>query len=144
MDPVKWNTALRERPKPVKYYPILKATETVSQQVGEIAAAIQQMSTSSSELVGTMQTVSTIVEGNTLATEQMAGSSSELTQAVESIASVSEENSAAVEQVSASTEEVLAQVEQVASSAGSLMEMAKSLQRVVSQFSLDQSQSAVD
>jgi methyl-accepting chemotaxis protein len=115
---------------------ILKTTEKVNQQVGEIAAAIQHMSASSTELVGAMGTVSSIVEKNTAATAEMAVNSSELTQAVENIASVSEENSASVEEVSASTEEVLAQVEQVSSSAASLMEMARSLQKMVTQFSL--------
>jgi methyl-accepting chemotaxis protein len=115
---------------------ILKAAETVNQQVSEIAAAIQHMSASSTELVSAMETVSAIVGNNTSATERMAASSSALTQAVENIASVSEENSAAVEQVSASTEEVLAQVEQVASSAASLMRMAQGLQKIVAQFSL--------
>jgi methyl-accepting chemotaxis protein len=115
---------------------ILKAAETVNQQVSEIASAIQHMSTSSTELVSAMETVSSIVGKNTSATERMAANSSALTQAVENIASVSEENSAAVEQVSASTEEVLAQVEQVASSAAALMQMAQGLQKIVAQFSL--------
>jgi hypothetical protein len=115
---------------------ILKTADTVSQRVGEIAAGIRQMSLSSTELVGAMETVRSIVEKNTTATEEMAVKSSELTQSVENIASVSEENSAAVEQVSASTEEMLAQVEQVSSSSAAMMEMAKSLQKIVAQFSL--------
>jgi methyl-accepting chemotaxis protein len=115
---------------------ILKATETVRQQVGGIAEAFRQVSASSSDLVGAMQTVSSIVERNTHATEQMTSTSSELTCAVANIASVSEENSAAVEAVSASTEELLAQVEQVSSSAASLKEMARQLQMIVAEFSL--------
>jgi len=115
---------------------ILKSAETVSEQVEEIAAAIQHMSTSSTELVGAMRTVSLIVEKNTAATEKMAGNSSELTHAVENIANVSEENSAAVEEVSAASEQLLAQAEQVSSSAASLMGMAHQLQSVVAQFSL--------
>jgi methyl-accepting chemotaxis protein len=115
---------------------ILKTVETVSHQVGEIAAAVQHMNVSSGELVKAMERVSSIVEKNTAATEEMAANSSELTRAVENIASISEENSAAVEQVSASTEEVLAQVEQVSSSATALMQMARNLQNVVAQFTL--------
>jgi methyl-accepting chemotaxis protein len=115
---------------------ILKTAELVSQQVEEIATAIQHMSMSSTEMVHVMETVSSIVEKNTAAAKDMAANSTELTQAVENIASVSEENSAAVEEVSASTEEVLAQAEQVATSAASLMEMAKRLQKIVNQFSI--------
>ena len=80
--------------------------------------------------------MSAVIEENTAATEEMVANSPSCRQAVENIASVSEENSASVEEVSASTEEVLAQVEQVSSSASSLMEMAKTLQKVVARFSL--------
>lgn len=115
---------------------ILKAAETVNQQVDDIAQAAQQISVSSNELVVSMDSVSAVVEENTAATEQMSVSSNEVTEAVQLIASVSEENGAALEQVSAATEEMNAQVEEVSASAQSLAEMAKQLQNVVAQFKL--------
>ncbi len=108
----------------------------VYKQAEDAGEAAAKVGAAASELVEAVDSVSAVIEENTAATEEMAANSSELTQAVENIASVSEENSASVEEVSASTEEVLAQVEQVSSSAASLMQMAKDLQKVVSQFSL--------
>jgi len=113
---------------------ILKAVETVNQQVEEIAQAALHISSSSNELVSSMDSVSAVVEENTAATEEMSASSTEVTQAVEAIASVSEENSAAIEEVSASTEEMSAQVQEVTTSAQALSETASRLQQVVAQF----------
>jgi methyl-accepting chemotaxis protein len=115
---------------------ILVAAEAVNRQVGEIAAAAQQMDASANELVSAMDAVSAVVEENTAATEEMAAGAAEVAQAIESIASVSEENSAAAEEVSASVEEVSAQVEEVTASAQSLSAMAQELQALVSQFKL--------
>jgi len=116
---------------------ILQAVEVAHHQVGEIAAAAQQVEASSGELVGAMDAVSAVVEENTAATEEMAAGSTEVTQAIENIASVSEENNAAVEEVSAAAEEMNAQVETVSASAESLSEMARTLQELVAQFDLD-------
>ncbi len=115
---------------------ILVAAESVYKQAEDAGEAAAKVGAAATELVEAVDSVSAVIEENTAATEEMAANSSELTQAVENIASVSEENSASVEEVSASTEEVLAQVEQVSSSAASLMEMAKGLQKVVAQFTL--------
>lgn len=115
---------------------ILQTVETVHQQMEEIAQAIQRMDVSSRELVHAMETVNTVVEKNAAAGQEMAVNSNLVRNAMENVASISEENSAAVEEVSASTEEVLAQVEQVSAAASSLMDMAQSLQAVVSQFVL--------
>ncbi len=115
---------------------IIIAAEAVNQQVGDIAAAAQQMDASVNEMVGAMDSVSAVVEENTAATEEMAASAGEVSQSIENIASVSEENSAATEEVSATVEEVSAQVEEVTASAQSLAAMAQQLQALVSQFRL--------
>ncbi|MGB9591068.1 MAG: methyl-accepting chemotaxis protein [Candidatus Kryptoniota bacterium] len=115
---------------------ILKSAEAVSEQASQAAAAAQEMSALSSELVAAVDTVSAVIEENTAATEQMSANAGEVTQAIENIASVSEENSAAVEEISASAEELSAQVEEVAASAQSLEEMAQALNSLVKQFKL--------
>ena len=116
---------------------ILGAAESVNKQAEEAGTAAAKVSAAANELVGAVDAVSAVIEENTAATEEMAANSTLLTQAIESIASVSEENSAAVEEVSASTEEVSAQVEEVSASAAAMMEMARNLQRIVSQFKLN-------
>ena len=117
-----------------------QALEAAITEAGKVAGhnrdASDTMMGLNSEMVASLDKVSTIVEQNTAATEQMAASSSEVTGAIESIASVSEENSAAVEEVSASTEEVSAQVEELSANATQLGGLASDLQAVVSQFKL--------
>jgi methyl-accepting chemotaxis protein len=115
---------------------ILVSSESVSHQMGEIAAAAQEMSGAVSDMVSAMDTVSAIVEENTASTEEMAASADEVSQAFENIASITEENSAATEEVSATTEEVTAQAREVSSSAQTLNEMAQELQETVAQFKL--------
>jgi methyl-accepting chemotaxis protein len=111
------------------------------QKSGEtIAAAAAKMSRLAEQLVGSMDSVSAVVEENTAATEEMSAGSNEVTRAIENIASVSEENSAATEEVSASVEEMSAQVEEVTASAQSLAGMAQTLQELVSQFKLNEEQ----
>jgi methyl-accepting chemotaxis protein len=119
---------------------VLKAVQSVSKQVAEIAEAAQQMTVLSNELVTASDAVLGVVQENTQATEKMSSSSGEVTRAIENIASVGEENSAAVEEVSASTEEMSAQVEEVGASAQSLSEMAEALQQAVSQFKVSAEQ----
>lgn len=116
---------------------ILKAVETVNQQVEGIATAAQQMSASSNELVSAMVTVSTVVEENSAVTEEMAAGSSEVSQAIGNIASVSYQNSTAVEEMNTATKQVSAQIEEVTETAQALNEMALQLQAVVAQFRLD-------
>jgi phage-related minor tail protein len=81
-----------------------------------------------------------VVEENSAATEEMTANANEVSEAIADISSVSEENSAAVEEVTASAQEMSAQVEEVTASAQSLAEMAKTLQGLVSQFKLSDSQ----
>lgn len=116
---------------------ILETAASVYKRAEDVGKAAAKVRTAASELVEAVDTVSTVIEENTAATEEMSTNSSALTRAVENIAGVSEENSTAVEEASASTEAVLAQVEQVSVSAASLMEMAKGLQKIVAQFSLN-------
>ncbi len=115
---------------------ILKAISDVNEQAQAAMAAAHQMSAAANELVAAVDSVSAVVEENTAATEQMTANSDEVTHSIENIASVSEENSAAVEEVSASTEEMSAQVQEVTASAQSLADMAKTLQEIVSKFTL--------
>ena len=115
---------------------ILTAAKAVSEQAELAAFAGQQMNDLTTELVTSVNTVSSVIEGNIAATSQMAINSNEVSEAVESFASVSEQNSAAVEEVSASTEEMKAQVEMVSIAAVELREMAQSLQSIIQTFTL--------
>jgi len=119
---------------------ILIANEEVNRQVGDIAVAAQQMDALANGLVSAMDAVSAVVEENTAATEEMAANSSEVTQSIENIAGISEENSASAEEVAAAVEEANAQVEEITASAQSLSEMAQTLQQLVAQFTLPDTQ----
>jgi methyl-accepting chemotaxis protein len=121
---------------------ILKAAEDVLARATRTVEATSQMGQLITELVNTVDTVSSVVEENTAATEQMAAGSSAANHAIESIAAVSEENGAAIEEVSASAEEMSAQVEEVNASAQSLSDMAVNLQRICAQFKLKGAQAA--
>jgi methyl-accepting chemotaxis protein len=123
---------------------ILNSAEAVYRQSSQAAETAGRMRQASGELVGSVKSVSRVVEENNRATSDMTARSSEVTQAIENIASVSEENSAAIEQVSASTEEMTAQVAEVTASAQTLADMARSLQEVVAKFQLDQDAVLID
>ena len=64
---------------------ILSASEDVSGQMEQIAAASQQINASASDLVNTIGGVSTAVESNTAATEQMAAQIEEVTASTQSL-----------------------------------------------------------
>ena len=115
---------------------ILKAAEEVYRQAEQADQGAGKMRTASSQLVASVDEVSTVVEGNMAAINVMTAGMADVTHAIENIAAVSEENSAAIEEVSASASQMSSQVEEVTASAQSLMEMAKSLQGIVQQFSL--------
>jgi len=116
---------------------ILTAAESVRHQADTTLAASNQMSQAATELVTAMEAVAAVVKENTSSTAEMASESAEVAQAIENIASVSEENAASVEEVSASAEEMSAQVEEVTASVESLAEMARVLQALMSQFTLE-------
>lgn len=108
---------------------ILASIEAINRQVGYIATAAQEMSASSNQLVGSMDTVLTVSEENMASTEKMAINSAEVTRAVENIASVSEENTAAVEELSASAEEMSAEATEVTKATQELNDLAVELQQ---------------
>jgi methyl-accepting chemotaxis protein len=97
----------------------------------------EMMADLNAKVVGSLDSVTAVVEENTAATEEMSASAESVTRAIENVASVSEENSASVEEVSASSEEMSAQVEELSASAQSLNEIAQTLQQLVAQFKLD-------
>jgi methyl-accepting chemotaxis protein len=112
-----------------------------SQKSGEqITEAAFKMTAQANDLVGAMDTVSSIVEENTAATEEMAAGSTEVIQAIENIASVSEENSATLEEISASAVIMNNQVEEVTASIQYLSMMAAGLENLVSQFQVNSSE----
>ena len=115
----------------------IKTNAIGGEQIGkDIAAAAEKMNALAGDLVGAMDSVSSVVEQNMLSTENMLKNAGEVSRAIENIASVSEENSAAVEEVSASTEEMTAQVEEVTASAQTLEGMAQKLRQIIDQFKL--------
>lgn len=115
---------------------ILKSVQEITQQVTQIATEAQNMEKVANELVGSIDSVSAIIEENSAATEEMATNAGELTQAIENVASVSEENSAAAEEVSASAGEVNLQVAEMASEAAGLYALANQLLEAVARFQL--------
>lgn len=115
---------------------IQTVVSTVSQQMADLARAVETMGAGRDALLETMAQVVAIVEENTAATERLSLSSEQVLSAVQDVSAVSEENSAAVEEVSASAEEVSTRVEQTVMAANSLAGMAESLEREVSHFQL--------
>jgi methyl-accepting chemotaxis protein len=115
---------------------ILIAAEAVLTQAQEAGSTTKKVQIAAADLVGAIETVSSVVTENKTSTGAMASHSSQVVQAFENIASVSEENSAAVEEVSASAEEMSAQVEEVTNSVQNLVEMASDLNQIVDRFKL--------
>jgi len=115
---------------------ILTATEAVTRQATLAAQAARKMESAVDNLVGSVDSVSAVVEENTAATEEMAASSMEVSMAVENIAEISQETSSSVEEVTASAEEMAAQVEEVNESSRQLAELARSLQNVIARFKI--------
>jgi methyl-accepting chemotaxis protein len=99
---------------------ILRASDTVYRKAQQESQLVEHIKIASNDLVGSMDTVSAVVEENATATQLLASGVEEVTQSIQNIASVSEESSAALEEISANTEEMNAQVDQVALSAQSL------------------------
>jgi methyl-accepting chemotaxis protein len=115
---------------------ILSATELVTRQATLAATASRDMEKSVDNLVGSVDSVSAVVEENTAATEEMAASSMEVSLSIENISDISHQNSASVEEVTASAEQMAAQVEEVNEAARQLAELSSSLQVVISRFKL--------
>ncbi|MCB0169065.1 MAG: methyl-accepting chemotaxis protein [Anaerolineae bacterium] len=119
---------------------IVEASETVNQQVKEIAAAAQQIAASAEALVSRMETVSFVVEQNSASAEEITASSNEVVEAAEGVADISELNGAAAQEVSAATEEMNAQIEEVTAAASALNAMANQLTDIIGGFKLDNNQ----
>jgi methyl-accepting chemotaxis protein len=112
------------------------ATKTA---VGRITASVAAMSAASAGVVGAIDEIAGIADGNDAAGATMTASAGSLARSVESIAAVSEENSAAAEEVSAATEKMSAQAAEVVASAESLARMAAKLAALVARFRLETS-----
>jgi len=117
---------------------ILQAVEKVTQQMQQISSAAEEMSRSSNQLVGSIDSVSTVARANTATTEAMSAGFGSVQHAIDDIASVSQKNSAAVEHVGEAAGKLSEQVESVALSVQTLSGMAQSLQKVVAQFTMGQ------
>jgi hypothetical protein len=76
---------------------ILVAVEDTVTQVNSIAAAAQEMASSSRSVVEAMEGVSAVVEENSASTKEMAVQAAQVTSAIQDIAAVAEEQSASSE-----------------------------------------------
>jgi methyl-accepting chemotaxis protein len=83
---------------------ILRAAETVNEQVEMIAGAAQQMSASSNELVMAMDNVGAIVEENSASAEEMAAQVEEVTASAQSMADMARHMEHVVERFSLKTD----------------------------------------
>jgi len=115
---------------------IQSAVQGIVSQIDNMAAAAQQMSASSTEVVRAIENVSAVTEETTAAAEEMAASSSEVSRQIEQVAAVSEENAAAAEEVSATTQEQTAAAEEMTAGTEDLSNMAEDLQELVSAFKI--------
>lgn len=116
---------------------ILKASGTVLVQAREATETSQRIEASSLRLSQSVQSVATIVGENSKTSGLMAVSSRNVSQAIQNIAGVSEKNTREIAAVSRASEQMISQVQEVSESAGSLAELAHSLQDAVSQFKLE-------
>lgn len=117
---------------------ILSSTETVSRHFQDVAATIQQLSASSTDLTQAMSTVASVVNENTVAVSQMNISSDDVTESIKRIATVSEENSSAVLQVNSAAIQMNSQVHDVTNLVASLSDMAQQQRALISQFKLEE------
>jgi len=115
---------------------IQKAVTVVVDQIRNAAAAAQEMSGSSNEVIRAIENVSAITEESTAATEEMAASSSEVAKQIEQVAAVSEQNAAAAQEVSATTQESTASAEEMSAASEELAAMAQELQELVGRFTV--------
>jgi len=110
------------------------AVQGIVSQIDKMAAAAQQMSASSTEVVKAIENVSAVTEETTAAAEEMAASSTEVSRQIEQVAAVSEENAAAAEEVSATTHEQTAAAEEMTTGIASVTE---DLRELMSAFKLN-------
>jgi methyl-accepting chemotaxis protein len=115
----------------------VNAAEQESQQIERSVTLAEQAGAALQSILEaiahTGQQATNIASATTLIREQ----SQHVTMAFDEVATVSEENAAASEEVAASTEELAVQIETVNTTAGALAEMARSLEQLVSHFSIE-------
>jgi methyl-accepting chemotaxis protein len=116
---------------------ITTAVAATKTAVGRISASVTAMSRASAGVVGAIDEIAGIAEGNNAAGATMTASATIVGRSVDSIAAVSEQNSAAADEVSVTTDAMSAQAEEVVASAESLAEMAAQLDALVASFRLD-------
>jgi methyl-accepting chemotaxis protein len=123
---------------------IKQAIDTVNEQASNAEGLANQLTNASSKLDGQTAVIARVVENNLITIQEMRSSSSEVIDIVENLASIAEQNSAAVEEVSASTEEMSAQAQEITRSSEVLSGMADTLAILLSRFDLGGIREAVD
>ncbi len=116
---------------------IIRAAESVNQQIESIAAMAQQIGASSVNLTETMTVMSDVIENNTAATEEMAAQSNDMQQTVAHASDVSQQSSQMVTTVTRIADDMNQKVETINGSVQSLQEMVLSLQTLSSKFQLN-------
>ena len=115
---------------------ILVASEGVSSQVKQTAAAVKDMQHAADEMEKSVLSVSAVIEQNTAAMEEMAASSNEVKKIVEQVSSSSRDNSEAIELVSEEISAITRQMEGINSMADSLDQISVELNQQIRKFKL--------
>lgn len=113
---------------------ILDAITKVTDQVGGISAAAEEMNAFTQEMGKAVEGVNEITKQNLEATRKMSDNEVKVRESSEMVAATTEENSAATQQLSASAEQMSAQVQQVVVSSKVLANMAVELKEAVALF----------
>ncbi|NMC54417.1 MAG: hypothetical protein GYA48_12360 [Chloroflexi bacterium] len=113
---------------------ILEVVSSIELQVGEIAAASDEISATSNSLVEVMDSVSVVAEQNRQATHQIARQSGAVRGTVEAIMELSRENDRAVKNMKTAAEEMQTQVTAVTDSMLALDQVSVDLQQHVLKF----------
>ncbi len=123
---------------------ILQSVEDTNNQVQQIAAAAQQLTASSTEMVRVVEGIAEIAGTNRASAERMSTESGEVSRGVQAIAAVSEENSASAEEVAASAETMRRQISSVEEAARELEQLASGLTSAIGRFRTGGSSAASD
>ncbi|MEX0801371.1 MAG: methyl-accepting chemotaxis protein [Dehalococcoidia bacterium] len=109
-------------------------TSESGEALQQILVAVDEAYGQIQEITGAIESIRTVVEGNSAATREMQSVSGRVAESIGTIAAVAEENSASTEEASAAAEEMSAQVQQVASTAETFGAMARDLAERVALF----------
>lgn len=115
---------------------ILGVLQTTDTEVQRVAGSLEQMVQQSHRIVGSMDSVASVVEENTAVTEEMAANFRQVDSSMRKVLSISQDNAAGAEEISASTEEQTASVTEITTAVESLRVMATELQQIATKFSL--------